>query len=304
MVNWPEMSDSEDEVEINDFVELTQDELDRATTESFKLPLSESKRVGSEGKPLVIIDDYLLKYFDSGKADVKIFQEFPVLEKMDSGNKEPQKKTSLEEFDSEKSDFSVAGVKIAAGQPPVVNEDNGWKSFELPLSESKRAGSEGKPVVIIDDYIGCSKYFDSGEVDVKIFQEFPLLEKMDSGNKVSQKKSSLEEFGSEVGLDAVKHDHFPCALTEKSDFSVAGVKIATGQTPVVLEYNGRKVFHFLFPSKEKSDSAEEESTRRAFNVIDNEAEKDHKDESSGVEVRTVGGPDAAIDNAAEMIPPK
>ncbi|XP_040366236.1 uncharacterized protein LOC112179037 isoform X4 [Rosa chinensis] len=285
MVNWPEMSDSEDEVEINDFVELTQDELDRATTESFKLPLSESKRVGSEGKPLVIIDDYLLK-------------------KMDSGNKEPQKKTSLEEFDSEKSDFSVAGVKIAAGQPPVVNEDNGWKSFELPLSESKRAGSEGKPVVIIDDYIGCSKYFDSGEVDVKIFQEFPLLEKMDSGNKVSQKKSSLEEFGSEVGLDAVKHDHFPCALTEKSDFSVAGVKIATGQTPVVLEYNGRKVFHFLFPSKEKSDSAEEESTRRAFNVIDNEAEKDHKDESSGVEVRTVGGPDAAIDNAAEMIPPK
>ncbi|XP_062025474.1 uncharacterized protein LOC133741766 isoform X2 [Rosa rugosa] len=219
------MSDSEDEVEKNVFVELTQDELDRATTE------------------------------------------------IDSGNENSEAvKTLVEEFDSKgglhdgvKHDcFPSASTDGRASVEPKVSEKGlldaiqqdyfpsaSIESFELPLSESKRVGSEGKPLVIIDDYIGCSKYFDSGKADVKIFQEFPVLEKMDSGNKEPQKKTSLEEFDS-----------------EKSDFSVAGVKIAAGQTPVVIEDNGWK--------------------------------KDHKDESSGVEVRTVGGPDAAIDNAADI----
>ncbi|KAM5572125.1 hypothetical protein ABKV19_012274 [Rosa sericea] len=268
MVNWPQMSDSEDEFEIKDFVELTQDELDRATTEIDS---------GNENSEAV---KTFVEEFDSkgGLHDAVKHDCFP--------------STSTDGRTSVEPKVSEEGLLDAIQQDYFPSAS--IESFELPLSESKRVGSEGKPLVIIDDYIGCSKYFDSGKADVKIFQEFPVLEKMDSGNKESQKKSSLEEFGSEVGLDAVKHDHFPCALTEKSDFSVAGVKIATGQTPVVIEDNGRK----------KSDSADEESTRRAFNVIDNEAEKDHKDESSGVEVRAVGGPDAAIDNAAEMIPPK
>ncbi|KAM5572127.1 hypothetical protein ABKV19_012274 [Rosa sericea] len=250
MVNWPQMSDSEDEFEIKDFVELTQDELDRATTEKIDSGNENSEAVKT-----------FVEEFDSkgGLHDAVKHDCFP--------------STSTDGRTSVEPKVSEEGLLDAIQQDYFPSAS--IESFELPLSESKRVGSEGKPLVIIDDYIGCSK-------------------KMDSGNKESQKKSSLEEFGSEVGLDAVKHDHFPCALTEKSDFSVAGVKIATGQTPVVIEDNGRK----------KSDSADEESTRRAFNVIDNEAEKDHKDESSGVEVRAVGGPDAAIDNAAEMIPPK
>ncbi|KAM5572126.1 hypothetical protein ABKV19_012274 [Rosa sericea] len=252
MVNWPQMSDSEDEFEIKDFVELTQDELDRATTEKIDSGNENSEAVKT-----------FVEEFDSkgGLHDAVKHDCFP--------------STSTDGRTSVEPKVSEEGLLDAIQQDYFPSAS--IESFELPLSESKRVGSEGKPLVIIDDYIGCSKYFDSGKADVKIFQEFPVLEKMDSGNKESQKKSSLEEFGS-----------------EKSDFSVAGVKIATGQTPVVIEDNGRK----------KSDSADEESTRRAFNVIDNEAEKDHKDESSGVEVRAVGGPDAAIDNAAEMIPPK
>ncbi|PRQ47595.1 hypothetical protein RchiOBHm_Chr2g0101351 [Rosa chinensis] len=108
--------------------------------------------------------------------------------KVDFGNGVPEK-TSVEPKVSEE------GLLDAIQQDYFPSAS--IESFELPLSESKRVRSEGKLLVIIDDYIGCSKYFDSGKVDVKIFQEFQVLEMMESGNKESQKKNSLEEFDSE-----------------------------------------------------------------------------------------------------------